>query len=243
MSKFCEEIGKNVYEELEECHSQCKYYDDCTRGDEYEPGYAPSCYVEMQKHFQDQKKLKDDLESSASPELIEKATMALKETFGCSEEMVRENLHSFFSAMQGSVISQLRGHLKVLVDSQVKECIYGKMGYVLNQMFEKEIEETFVDLTDKDAQLISIKSFAAKKVKSFFTDNYKEKKNRDNLRNDTLQKIMEKTAEHDVKEVLEDIKEDAIKQFNKTMMKTMMKGMGREIGENPKLLAMMNMED
>jgi hypothetical protein len=146
---------------------------------------------------------------------------------------------SAFSKALEKIEFSINTSLQFFAEKQAMEYFEAKTDKMLDDLFQKVIEERVLSITsDSKANITTIQAVVSERVKKYF-DN-KDKSNNRNKVSDCMTSAITKIVNQKVDESLKEITEEAIEKFNKETMKTMMMGMAKAIQDNPKLLSILS---
>jgi len=234
--------------------SQCK---DCDHKDdidcsECEGSYggcvdecdAPAeCQVHLLQEIDEKEKAIANIEKMAKSKEIEAIKDSLCEKFGINKEELDTSFSQFMANIQNDAEANVTAKLSSIFQAKIDEVIEGLASTMINDLFTKAIEEKVLQFATDANCITSIQQYTAMRVKKFFDDSWDTSKRRDNVLKDTLDQVIKNVAEGKTDQALKEISKESIEKFNIEMMKTMMKGMAKQLGDNPKLLQMMGLQD
>lgn len=155
-------------------------------------------------------------------------------------------------AVLSKVSKTLSNSMKTNLENIYGQTFLAVAGKQLTDDVKREMNKIVVDIMNEDITLFNltddntvstIREMATSTIKKEICKMQKiSNRDIDQIRKEALHSIIKDTIGSQVKEVIADIRSDCIDYYNAEMMKTMMSAMGREISNNPHLLAMINAE-
>ena len=165
----------------------------------------------------------------------------LKTIFNLPDDKIEDHITELHLSIQNTISYSMKKQLREVALGIAKNYINTKADSAFEKLLDEALDKEIVTITGDNNKTVAIKkaqTVVLSRIDKFMSECNGYGKRRNNIE-EKFDAAVERYLEKHIGDVLEEIKTEAIDKFNKATMKKMMQGMAKAIGEDKRLITLL----